>query len=1050
MAVATEQIIFGPFRCDPLNACMWREEQTVSLPPKAFDVLLHLLRHPGQLVSKEELLKTIWSDTYVGDAVLKVCVSEIRKALADDPKTPQFIETIHRRGYRWLAPLRVVAPAQGSGVGGRGSERTRSRFLSVALRLTPDPQPLTPILVGREADLTQLQTALEKALGGQRQIVFVTGEPGIGKTALIEAFRQGLEAGDRRLAPSPRAPTESLAPEVWVAWGQCIEHYGVGEAYLPVLEALGGLSRPPRQEQIVKWLEQYAPTWLAQMPALTSPAGRQRLRQEMIGATPERMLREGVEALEALTGETPLILILEDLHWSDYATLDLVAALARRREPARLLVIGTYRPVDVIVSGHPLKRLKQELQGHGQCEEIPLDLLAPKGVATYLTKRFPESALSAEVAGIIHQRTDGNPFFLVNVVEYLAAQGVFRQVDGRWVLSGGAAQIEAGIPESIRQMIERQIERLTPDEQQVLEAACVVGMEFTAAVVDAALEGAEGTSEEHCDRLARQQRFLHVREPKAWPDGTVTASYGFRHALYQSVLAQRVAAVRGLRLHQRIGERLEAAYGEQADTIAAELALHFEHGRDYQRAVKYLCQAAANDSRRYANREAIGYLSQALKLVERLPDQERRVRLHLEILHQLGLAYRAGGDLPEAAKSFTALEAVARAGNQIEWQVKALLHTATTLSWADHARCLATAEQAVVLSQQLVNNDLHVHARAYHSYWRSLAHGWHSEDVQVCIQAMELARRAGERDLLGLHLGRVLYFHCVQAQYRSVCHIAEEEMQVALKDSDAHSYMTCQFFRAWALLHAGRWGEMAAALRDGEQMVKRNQTPVWQTHFRLGKAWLCAQVGDWAQALELSADGLRQAREIRYKYSELLGGTLLGYAYLGLEDAEHAIQCFRTVSDRPTGVLIDLITQMALSLGLSEYWLAQKDYERARQKAERLCELAAQSGERTYLAHGRRMLADTALAQRKLDEAEQEVTLALSALDGGEAPLAEWRVSATAARVAERRHRKAQARSYWQRSKAVVLRLADSLAQDDPLRQTFLRQPAVRAVLRPD
>src|SRR5581483_9129517 len=177
MAVATEQIIFGPFRCDPLNACMWREEQTVSLPPKAFDVLLHLLRHPGQLVSKEELLKTIWSDTYVGDAVLKVCVSEIRKALADDPKTPQFIETIHRRGYRWLAPLRVVAPAQGSGVGGRGSVGELQKETDSRSALAPDPQPLTPILVGREADLTQLQTALEKALGGQRQIVFVTGEP---------------------------------------------------------------------------------------------------------------------------------------------------------------------------------------------------------------------------------------------------------------------------------------------------------------------------------------------------------------------------------------------------------------------------------------------------------------------------------------------------------------------------------------------------------------------------------------------------------------------------------------------------------------------------------------------------------------------------------------------------------------------------------------------------------------------------------------------------------------------------------------------------------
>jgi hypothetical protein len=153
-------------------------------------------------------------------------------------------------------------------------------------------------------------------------------------------------------------------------------------------------------------------------------------------------------------------------------------------------------------------------------------------------------------------------------------------------------------------MIERQIERLAPDEQQVLEAASVVGMEFTAAAVEAALEEPEGASEERCDRLARQQRFLYAREPKMWPDGTVTASYAFTHTLYQNVLSQRVAAVRRLRLHQRIGERLEAVYGAQADVIAAELAIHFEQGRVYPRAIHYLQRAAEQATRRYANREA--------------------------------------------------------------------------------------------------------------------------------------------------------------------------------------------------------------------------------------------------------------------------------------------------------------------------------------------------------------------------------------------------------------------------------------------------------------
>jgi predicted ATPase len=205
-----------------------------------------------------------------------------------------------------------------------------------------------------------------------------------------------------------------------------------------VLDAFGRLCRESGGERLVRLLEQYAPTWLSQLPALVSPEERERLRHETLGATPERMLREMAEMIEALTVEAPLVLVLEDLHWSDYATLDLLGALARRRETARLLVIGTYRPVDIIVSAHPLKGLKQELQGHGQCEEIALDSLTPPEVAAYLVGRFPKSA---PLVSVIHRRTDGNPLFLINFVEYFLAQGLLRVQEGQWEMHGGTQQL---------------------------------------------------------------------------------------------------------------------------------------------------------------------------------------------------------------------------------------------------------------------------------------------------------------------------------------------------------------------------------------------------------------------------------------------------------------------------------------------------------------------------------------------------------------------------------------------------------------------------------
>jgi hypothetical protein len=160
--------------------------------------------------------------------------------------------------------------------------------------------------------------ALAQARHGVRQVVFVTGEAGIGKTTVVEAFVAQAMAG---------------AP-LWVGHGQCVEHYGTSEAYLPVLEALSQRCNGLAGTHLVALLRQQAPTWLVQMPWLLSTTDRECLQYELQGATRERMLRELTQVVDTLTAETPLLLLLEDLHWSDYATLDLVAMLARRRPPA--------------------------------------------------------------------------------------------------------------------------------------------------------------------------------------------------------------------------------------------------------------------------------------------------------------------------------------------------------------------------------------------------------------------------------------------------------------------------------------------------------------------------------------------------------------------------------------------------------------------------------------------------------------------------------------------------------------------------------------------
>jgi predicted ATPase len=297
---------------------------------------------------------------------------------------------------------------------------------------------------------------------------------------------------------------------MWMAWGQCLEHYGAGEAYLPMLEGLSRLGRTPDRERLIELLRRHAPSWLLELSSLISTTERDALRQQVVASTRERMLREMAEAIEEITAEAPLLIVLEDLHWSDYSTLDLIDFLARRRDPARLIVIGTYRPVDVILGEHPLKTVKRELQAHDLCRELPLEYLTEASVEQYLAVKLPGHRLPRWLAPLIHRRTEGNPLFMVNLVEYLLAEGVIVERKYEWRLEGAFADIESGIPENVRQLIERQIDRLSADERRVLEGASVVGMECSSVAISAGLEQPTEWVEEHCEARAIAGRDEHA------------------------------------------------------------------------------------------------------------------------------------------------------------------------------------------------------------------------------------------------------------------------------------------------------------------------------------------------------------------------------------------------------------------------------------------------------------------------------------------------------------------------------------------------------------
>jgi len=1002
----TGSIVFPPFRLDLVDERLLRGDRPVPLAPRAFAVLRFLAERAGRLVTKDEILRAVWKGTHVQEAVLKVAVREIRRALADPATAPRFIETVHRRGYRFVA---AAGPPAG-GAGGEGRLAT---------------------LVGRDLEMAALRGWLEQARAGERQVVFVSGEAGIGKTQVVRAFLE----------------TAGAHPGVWVAAGTCLERYGAGEAYRPILEALGRLARGPGRLDLPVILRRHAPTWLAQMPSLVDEGDRETLQHEILGATSERMVREMAEAIEALTERVVLVLLLEDLQWSDYSTLDLVTALGRRREPARLLILGTFREEEIDRSHHPLRAVKQELVMRRQCHELPLDPLPGEAVAQYLARRFAAAPVPGDLARAIHRRTVGNPLFMVNVVDHLEARNLVgaaaRTARG---LERALAEVETGVPENLRRMIEKQVDRLTAAERAVCEAASVAGLDFSTLAVAAGLESDLARADEACEELARRGLLIRPTDVGRLPDGTVTARYAFRHPLYQSVLYQGVPLARRLRLHQRIGERGIAVYGDRAPEIAAELAVHFEQARDYRTAVSHLSRAAANAARRYANREAIDHLTRAFDLVGRLPDAERGVR-QMAILEQVGTVRRSMGDARGAAEDFAAMVALAREQGAADAEARGLFYLGSALFWFDRDRFEATAAQALGLARRLGDDALlHAHTRGYAAYWRLLLHGWSAEDAGAPAAAIDAARTTGDRRLLGQHLVRQAYFLSVQSRYDAACDAVREAARLAQEVGDVFDYLLSQFFLAWGLLHTGDWGEVVAVLQKGLRMAVINGHERWATLFRLEMAWLHHQAFDHETARALAEEALAASADPDHRHSRLVSQVMLGCALLALGRTERAGHCFEEAGDQAkrARALMDWSRHMPLGLCAAEYRLARGEPALARREAEQVRRLASGPGEKTYLALAAATLARIARDEGDLKSAAQEVRDGLATLEGADLPMAAWRMHAVAAECAVDPD---QAEAHRIRGAAVIERLAASLAVVPALRETFLSAPAVRSVL---
>lgn len=458
----------------------------------------------------------------------------------------------------------------------------------------------------------------------------------MGKTTLVEAFLS--ELADHS--------------ESWVGRGYCIEHIGPVEAYSSILEALDSLGQGPFRDPLVQVLRQVAPSWLMQLPTLIPESDHPSLHPEIPASTRVRMIRELVAALGVLSAEQLVVLVLEDLHWSDPSIIDLLGAVIGRREPAQLLILSTYRPLELEVNDHPLKGLLQECQAHGQEQDIRLTPLSTASIKTFLGHRL-QGAIDDGLVTLMGQRSDGNPLFLERLLDYMIEEKLLIEINGQWQLLEPSLA-EQALPNGVRQLLTKQMNQFPERVQEALQVASVAGMQFTTAAVAAGVDVETGSINEALAWAATKSYFLQAEEVEVWPDGTTSGGITFGTPSIARPCTNACQPSGAPPCYLRIGERLEKAYLDDLEPVVGRLAHHFTEGRDIPRALQYLHAASVKALSRLAANEAMAHLNRALELLPSLPAERNREQIEFDLQNTFGSAIIAarGVSVTEAEAAY--------------------------------------------------------------------------------------------------------------------------------------------------------------------------------------------------------------------------------------------------------------------------------------------------------------------------------------------------------------------------------------------------------------
>lgn len=601
-----------------------------------------------------------------------------------------------------LDELRNIVPETGSAL-----ETAERRTASV--ESSRKVSPGTSKTVGRDRERQSLRQELEAVAQGGGRILCVAGEAGLGKTTLIEGFLSEVSEGDVSFK---------------LLRGRCSERLAGADAYLPILEALKGLLLEGRASTLALELKSLAPTWYVQVAPDDPSAAR--MAEEAPSGSQERRKLELSAFLREVSRHRALILFIDDLHWADASTVDLLVYLAAKFDSLRILVLLSYRPAELKLASHPFLKVQADLQARGVCREMPLEFLSREELERYLELQFPGHDFPMGFSELLHTRTEGSPLFMVGLLGYLRDAGVIARETDRWALTRSIPDLAESLPESVRGMIQRKTDQLSGAERQLLQAASVQGFELDSAVMARALELDAEEVEELLDRLDRVHSFVQLVGEKEFPDGTLTLRYRFVHVLYQNALDRSLRPTRRATVARRVAEALLKFHGDELASVVADLAVLFETAREFARAADFYLRSARSAAGALAFQEAAMLARRGLDCV-RMPtateaDENTRALLQITFDENRGDACNMAGERDEARVHYQ--QALDHASKE-DAIPRARLYRKVGKSWQ-----LQHDFDAALKAHALADETLGAGTRSSRDVWR--------EWIEIQLERMEL------------------------------------------------------------------------------------------------------------------------------------------------------------------------------------------------------------------------------------------------------------------------------------------------------------------------